>query len=324
MSKHKRVKLAGAAFLSMLLGVVVGTYYIQSQNAPSSQSSAQSGQIIVTEPPISGKSNLQLRTFKVISLTPSPTVPGSTGAPSPTSGSTPTTGPLPTSPGGLVTPAIGGPNPPSGYYCIDDHDPDMCDDNSSHLVPKGSGGVSASCGTIIEQAHKLAMALPQFMKGVRDSLTSTVSTSCASTGPYGDNQYFSTFFVIDAFNLAGFSELSKSNASHVSPSGLFTFFQSPPVGYEYIPYTTSVVQQFGAGQKDLTGCVMFLKVGSSYHIGIVNEFELFTSGGDGVISILQAGTSMYIDRFPVAGWSIRNTSTNQTSTDGVTGFGCHT
>ena len=198
----------------------------------------------------------------------------------------------------------------------------MCDDNSSHLVPFGVGGASGTCGTVIAQAHKLAAALPQVMKGTRDSLTRTVSTSCHSTGP--SSGYISTYFVIDAYNLAGFKELSKTNSAQVSPTGLFNWWQTAPSGYVYVPYSPAVVQAYGDGVRDLTGCAMFLKTGSGYHIGIVNRLELFTPGGDGVISILQSGSRMYIDRFPVAGWSIQNTSTNQTSTQGVTGFGCHT
>lgn len=228
----------------------------------------------------------------------------------------PPEGPLP-----IITPAIGGPQPPEGYYCIDDEDPDLCDDDDSHLVPKGAGGIAGSCGTVIANAHNLVEALPQIDKGTRDSLSKTVSSSCASTGP--TTNYVSTHFVIDAYNLAGFFELSKTDPNHVSPTGLLNWWQSKPAGYEYIPYTPTVVEQYAAGQKNLTGCVMFLKTSSSYHIGIVNFLELYNSNGDGVISILQSGTSMYIDRFPVAGWNISNDSTNQTYTSGVTGFGCH-
>lgn len=264
--------------------------------------------------------SLQLKTVKVISPTPTPTRAVTNQIINPTSISYPTT--IPSSPVAVTTPAIGGPQPPAGYYCIDDVDPDMCDDNTSHLVPKGSGGVSGSCGTVIENAHRLVEALPQVNKGTRDSLSRTVSTNCGSTGP--STGYVSTFFVIDAYNLSGFLELNKANPSHVSPSGLFNWWQSPPARYEFIQYSPGVVQQFATGQIDLTGCAMFLRLGSgSFHVGIINKLELYSSNGDGVLSILQSGTRMYIDRFPVAGWNIANTSTNQTNTSGVEGFGCH-
>lgn len=255
------------------------------------------------------KSNLQLGTF-----TPAPTGPITT---IPTQKIIPTI-PKSETPIPVTTPKIGGPN--GQDYCIDDVDPDMCDDNTSHLVPKGVGGISGPCGTVIEQTHKLVAALPQYMKGLRDKLERQVSNCGYSTGPA--TGYVSTHLVIDAYNLAGFKDLSKNNASHVSPSGLFNWWVQA-TGYQYIPYSPQVVKEFGLGQRDLTGCVMFLKTSSSYHIGIVNKLEVYNSNGDGVISILQSGTLMYVDRFPVTGWSIRNTSTNQTITNGVTGFGCH-
>lgn len=264
------------------------------------------------------------KTIKLGTLTLPPTAPPTqTPYPTPTTGSGFT--PTPTIPGGqgripVTTPAIGGPQPPAGYYCIDDVDPDMCDDNTSHLVPKGVGGVSGSCGTVIAQTHKLVAALPQYMKGLRDSLTTTVSNCGYSTGPASN--YVSTHLVIDTYNLAGFNDLSKTDPNHASPSGLFNWWQSAGAGYVFVPYSPSVVQQFGEGARDLTGCVMFLTTNSGYHIGVVNKLELYTTNGDGVISILQSGTRMYVDRFPVAGWNIANSSTNQTVTSDVAGFGC--
>jgi len=285
----------------ILLSLIVGVYFMAYSNLDGR-----------TRAQIYDPSSIKLRTITIVptttlTLTPAPQVQVTLP---------------PSQPGSIITPAIGGPQPPSGYYCIDDVDPDMCDDENSYLVPKGASGVSGSCGTVIAQAHKLVDALPQYMKGLRDALTTTVSNCGYSTGPASG--YVSTHFVIDTYNLAGFSDLSKSKAAHVSPSGLFSWWQSAPSGYEFIPYSPTVVQAFGSGQKDLTGCVMFLQTSSSYHIGIVNYLELYTANGDGVISILQSGTRMYIDRFPVAAWNIENTSTNQTSTQGVVGFGCHT
>lgn len=280
----------------LLAGCAIITAYFVMEYSYDIRSSAQ------VDPP-----SIKLRTF-----TPAPSQPPTTA---PAIVVAQAAGPVP-----VTTPRIGGRTP--GLYCIDDEDPDMCDDNSSHLVPKGTGGAAGSCGTVIENTHKLVDALPQVMKGTRDSLTKNVATSCGSTGP--SSGYISTYLVIDAYNLSGFGELSKTNPTHVSPSGLFGWWQTAGSGYEYIPYSPTVVQQFAVGQKDLTGCVMFMKTSSSYHIGIVNVLEVYNQNGDGVISILQSGTRMYIDRFPVSGWSIRNTSTNQTTTSGVAGFGCHT
>ncbi len=313
MTQHKHHHASPFLVITLLMTIAFSIGYMTNMAMVVTFASQKQGAIGLTTP---GAPTATL--IPTTRPTVAPTVPPANSAPVPTSG-----------PVAVSTPAIGGPKPPSGYYCIDDVDPDMCDDNSSHLVPKGAGGATGSCGTIMEQVHKLVMALPQDMKidggnGVRDYLTTAVSNSCHSTGPHPKGTYVSTRLVIDAFRLAGFSELDPNNASMVSPNGLFSWWQSPPSGYSYIPYTPTVIQEFGTGKRDLTGCVAFLKTSSSYHIGIVNKLELFTVGGDGVFSILQAGSKMYIDRFPMTGWSIRNTSTNQTTTNGLTGFGCHT
>jgi hypothetical protein len=226
----------------------------------------------------------------------------------------PTPGPLPT--GGAV--------PPDGpVYCIDDEDPDGCDDQTAFHVPKGVGGVSGSCGTVIEQAHRLVNSLPQAIKvsGTRDSLNPAISNCGYSSGAYSSG-YISTFFVIDAYNLAGLKELSKTNPSHVTGIGLLSWWQSQPAGYKFIPYSPTAIQQHATGQQNLTGCVMFLNLSSGVHVGIVNVLQQVNSNGDGVISILQSGARYFLDRFEVVGWDIKNTPLHQTQLSSVAGFGC--
>ena len=247
-------------------------------------------------------------TFDFTNVTPSPT-PKQPISPNPPPN---TPGPLPT--GGPVSPE-------APVYCIDDEDPEGCDDNTAFHVPKGIGGAAGSCGTIIEQAHKLVASLPQGLKDFRDSLNPAVSNCGYATGPYS-NGYISTFFVIDAYNLAGLSELSKNNASHVSGTNLLSWWQSQSSGYKFIPYSPAVIQQYGTGQQDLTGCVMFLNLSSGVHVGIVNVLQLVNQNGDGVISILQSGARYFLDRFEVVGWDIKNTPLHQTQLTSIAGFGC--
>lgn len=217
------------------------------------------------------------------------------------------------------------------YYCIDDEDPDGCDDQTAFWVPKGIGGVSGTCGTVIEWAHRLVASLPdpqQFLKAMRNSLNPAVSSPGCNytTGPYQSPDYISTYFIIDAYNLAGYRELSKSYPPHAVGADLMNWWKSSTAasaGYTFIPYSSSVLQQHSSGQRDLTGCVMFLNVPSGVSPGIVNYFELVNQNGDGVISILQAGARFMLDRFIVAGWDIQNTPQHQTVISGVAGFGCH-
>lgn len=246
-------------------------------------------------------------TFDFTKITPTQ-APAATSSPQP-----------PQPPGPLPT---GGPVPPNApVYCIDDEDPDGCDDQTAFHVPKGVGGVPGSCGTVIEQAHKLVNSLPQVLKGMRDSLNPAVSNCGYSSGTYSSG-YISTFFVIDAYNLAGLKELSKTNPSHVTGTGLLNWWQSQPAGYKFIPYSPTAIQQHATGQQDLTGCVMFLNLSSGVHVGIVNVLQQVNQNGDGVISILQSGARYFLDRFEVVGWDIKNTPLHQTQLSSVAGFGC--
>lgn len=223
-------------------------------------------------------------------------------------------GPLPT--GGAVPPT-------ADVYCIDDEDPDGCDDQTAFHVPKGTGGITGSCGSVIEQSHKLVNSLPQFLKGMRDSLNPAVSSNCGSTGPYSSPNYISTFFVIDSFNLAGHNELSKNNPNHIIAANLLNWWKTNPPGYKFISYSPAVIQLHASGQQDLTGCVMFLNLGSgAVHPGIFNVYQQVNSNGDGVVSMLQSGARYFLDRFIVAGWAIQNTPQHQTVISGVAGFGC--
>jgi hypothetical protein len=138
--------------------------------------------------------------------------------------------------------------------------------------------------------------------------------------------YLSTFLVIDTFNLAGYHELSKTNPDNIVGDRLLAWWQSADAvakGYTFIPYTPTVLAEHANGSKNLTGCVVFLKVPGGIFPGIFNVLELVDSNGNGVLSILQSGARYYVDRFEVVGWDIKNTPLHQTSQSGIARFGCH-
>ena len=284
--------------------------------------------------------SIKLGTMDVPTGTPHPTFPteptsqiqpSSSQAQPSSSQIQPTTPYSPGSPIPVTEQIIGGKvNPNDPVYCIDDHDPDGCDDDSSFHVPKGTGGVPGACGTIIEQGHKIVNSLPQSDKAdecgnLRACLNPAIASCNYSTGTYSGN-YISTFMPIDAFNLAGFKELSKNDPNHVLASSLLTWWHSPQansLGYFFIPYTQTTLQNFAAGKIDLTGCVMFLNLAGGVHVGLVNKLELRNLNGDGIISILQSGVRFYLDRFVVEGWNIINTPQHGTNLQSIAGFGCH-
>jgi len=319
--------------LVVMGGVSISGSYFQAQQQRTSTSAsnpyAESSQLIITEPPVSGQPNLQLRTFKVITYTPAPTQPyGSHPTPNPNSPNQPQPTNVPPPPGIIITGGPVGPNSP--YYCIDDVNADGCDDKTSFWVPKGAGGRAGRCGTVISWAHKIVDSLPngqQYLKALRDKLNPSVTSPCYPQGtgtyPYG---YISTFFVIDAFNLAGYHQLSKTNPQHVLGSDLLSWWGTA-IGYKFIPYTPTVLKEHASGQQDLTGCVMFINLSSGVFPGIVNVLEA-DANGNGVISMLQSGVSFYVDRFEVVGWDIKNTVLHlpnqgeSKNIQGVAGFGC--
>lgn len=222
-----------------------------------------------------------------------------------------------TTPGAAGGPITGGPVNPNGpFYCIDDQDPDGCDDTTAFWVPKGTGGISGTCGTVIEQSHSIVKNLPQAIKAIRDSLNPAVSNTCHDTGTYSSG-YISTFFVSDAYNLAGYHELLKTNPAQITGVGMLDWWRTAAAhGYTYNSYTGGTQLQ-----QNLVGKTVFINVPSGVHVGIVNNVEIYDTHGNGVLSILQSGTSFYLDRFEIVNWQVTNTPLHQTQINGVQGFG---
>lgn len=305
-------------FVGLLIAITLFLIYVVTYNSPNTTPSPNI--FAATISPY--QQSQQQGTFDLITPTPGPTKPVGNSRVQQPIGPTNTrksTGPV--TPGVLPTGGAAGPNDP--FYCIDDEDPDGCDDQTAFHVPKGSGGPAGQCGSIMENAHKIVSSLPQVLKGFRDSINPAISNSCHDTGTYSSG-YLSTFFVIDSFNLSGFKELSKTNASQVSGAGLLSWWKSAPAGYGFIPYSPTLLQQHASGQQNLTGCVVFINMPSGgVHVGIFNVLQLVNSNGDGVMSILQSGARYFIDRFPVVGWDVKNTPLHQTNISGIAGFGCH-
>lgn len=262
----------------------------------------------------------QQGSFQLSSPTPVPTIPLATSTPKPVNTVPPNSTPLPAT-SGLPMITGGAQDPNSPYFCIDDEDPEPCDDNTAFLVPKGSGGVSGTCGTVIEWAIKIAQALPQDFKVMRDKLPTAISSPCGNTGTYSSG-YISTFFVIDSYNLAGFPQLSKSNASHVVGTSLLNWWKTT-APFTYIDYGAPSGSHQAILSQNLVGKTMFINLPSGgVHVGIVNSVNV-DSHGNGIISILQAGTQYWLDRFEIVNWSVTNTPLHQTNISGVAGFGGH-
>ncbi|OGK11915.1 hypothetical protein A2954_06470 [Candidatus Roizmanbacteria bacterium RIFCSPLOWO2_01_FULL_37_12] len=223
-----------------------------------------------------------------------------------------TVGELPS--GGLLSPS-------DTAYCLEDEDPEGCSDKTAFHIPKGNTGKAGQCGTIIQQAHLIAPSLQRNKTDLLDSLNYNLKNCNYSTDIYSEG-YLPTYFIIDAYNLAGFHELSKENPGHTLGLNLYNWWKSQTKKYKFLPYSTSAIYQYANGQQDLTGCVIFISQPSGVHAGIINSFQLVNQNGDGVLSILQSGVKYFIERYEVVGWKIKNLTLNPKEPNKVAGFGC--
>ena len=229
----------------------------------------------------------------------------------------PTTEPTPTPTPGSVQPPTPTARPQAGgkSYCIDDEGAvpgnEPCDDASRFDIAKGAGGVTGSCGTVIDWDQQIMDALQKGTGNKWDDMPTSFTNCNYSSTP--TNQYVSSLNVIDAYNLAGFHELTA--VDHTVVTDMISWWQgsqAQTAGYTYIPVTGTSIQTILPQIKP--GMTMFL--GS--HAGIVNSIEV-DANGNGWISILHSNTSYWLGVVIVANWQIRNTPSNYP----LTGFGSH-
>jgi hypothetical protein len=199
------------------------------------------------------------------------------------------------------------------YYCLTNvgNRPNngRCTDESDFEVRKGVGGVTGRCGTVIEWNQRIMESLQQISgKGLWDTV-STQFTSCSYVRAPFISGYMSTNGIVDAYNLAGFREMSMS--THTDGAYMAAWWQSPAAttaGYTWVEYPGGSAQN--ALRSIAPGYVMFI----GYHAAIVNAVDI-DSRGNGWISVLHPNTTYWLTVFPVFNWNILNTPSE------VLGFG---
>lgn len=297
----------GIVALSVLFFLVTATtfmfltFYLKSRNLPINKSLA-ANQIIITDSPINGDSKLQMRTFRVVSLTSSP------------SNNILPTATLPLSRDREGVPTL----PAGGYYkryCVDDNPgPDIvpCDNVTRCDHPQGAGGPYSTCGTVMSWEHKLIRATDRIVKNepasnsLWNNLSETITSNC-STAPATAN-YISTYNIVDAYNLAGFTDLTRS--THASAATMQAWWQSAEasaLGYKFSPGTSMT----GVGP----GYVMFFASG---HVAMVNHVQIDLNG-NGKMTYLHTGSAFYLG----VGSIVSNNLVQTSAGEAVTGFGGH-
>ena len=195
-------------------------------------------------------------------------------------------------------------NPPawSKQYCVDE-DPngvliESCDDPTRCDVAHGNGGPSKTCGNVIGWEHAIIDSIlskkdpsKPYWNNLSQDLTQGMQSNCASIAPV--SPYISTFNVIDAYRLAGFTEFSR--ATQASATALFSAWGST-AGYSIL----------NTAQGVAPGDAMFFT--NPAHVAMVNTVEL-DNRGDGSMWFLHTGGNYYLGKVIIAGWNVVASST---------------
>lgn len=172
--------------------------------------------------------------------------------------------------------------------------------------------------TILAWDQKIVDGLEAGIWGLFNKLATAITNGTYSTGIwYGADEptvYWCTYSIIDSYNLAGISGLSKG--AHAAVITMRQFWsQSSGLGYKYLDYRTDNTLLKSAQP----GYAIFMEaVPGSYtgheHVALMKIIS-FDDRGNGVIETNDSNSGQKSNRYPVVGWSITNTPYT------VTGFG---
>lgn len=146
------------------------------------------------------------------------------------------------------------------------------------------------------------------------------------------NLYWCTYLVINAYNLAGITGLTKA---HLATKNMQQFFMTT-AGYSYIPYSVKFINYFAnpptyqvtsAGERQQAlntvkpGCAVFFQytpgvhVVNKNHTAVLKTVDLNT----GYIETYDANSTRKISRYPIRNGNIEGTPFTK---DSLRGFGC--
>ena len=105
--------------------------------------------------------------------------------------------------------------------------PDGCD---------SGGGVSGSCGSVVDWDNKIVAKLIPGVQGLYNNLPTQIKSNCASTTPppWFEDMYWCTYSVVDAYNLAGLKGMTTADDGAVI--SMHKFFMQQQNGYVYVEY----------------------------------------------------------------------------------------
>lgn len=174
--------------------------------------------------------------------------------------------------------------------------------------------------SILVWNQKIVDSLNTGLWGYFNTLLSALSNNGYSTGTWaGTNEgtvYWCSYSIIDAYNLAGISGLSKG--AHAAVINMRQFWQSPQAsstGYKYLDYpsNSALLNNVQSGYVIFMESVPGTHTGLE-HVALIKTISLDTHG-NGTITTNDSNSTQKSLQYPVVGWSVKNTPYT------VTGFG---
>lgn len=168
------------------------------------------------------------------------------------------------------------------------------------------GGATGPCGPVVDWSAKIADSLTVggggYLSGDGyDNRTQDFSSDCGATLPRAEwaGQYWCTYLVIDAYNLAGIPGLSNANGDAYVPT-MHAHWRSMP-GFFTLDYfgqaNKSVIQQVKPG--------FAIFFGDDDHVGLVKSIS-YDEHGNGTLETHESNSSEPSHKWPIAEWKVIN------------------
>lgn len=186
------------------------------------------------------------------------------------------------------------------------------------IISPTPGPTTPTLASVLSWDQQILDNLSIGANGLYSRLTTPVSNDGYSTGTWsGDNDgttYWCTYSVIDAYNLAGITGLSKG--SHAAVVTMRQFWQNAS-GFIFLDYASDNT----ALNSARPGYAIFMEsVPGSYtgyeHVALIRSI-LVDTRGDGTVTTNDSNSTQVIHQYPVVGWSIKNTPYTITGLGGI-------
>ena len=176
--------------------------------------------------------------------------------------------------------------------------------------PKEQGGPVLEWGMLINETLEIGNG-SRYNKMVK-TITNGNYTAPTSIGSSEANQYWCTFLVIDAFNLAGHSGLSRT-AGHGAVVGMARFWSNTPTGYVFVDYLNDNrrIADVQPGYAVFWVTDRSLNHTGSEHTALVIEITT-DSRGNGRLTTIDSNSYNKSNTYVISDWKIVNQPYNYT------------